>query len=89
MGARRQLEARALHDTHERLPALKIPVFICGGRYDGIAKPSNLEAMQKQISGARLELFEGGHLFLIQDPQAFTRVVAFLKGDVDDSCPDQ
>jgi len=83
-GARRQLEARALHDTYERLSTLKIPVFICGGRYDGIATRSNFEAMQRQIPGARLELFEGGHLFLIQDPQAFTRVVAFLKGDLND-----
>ena len=79
-GARRQLEARALHDTYERLSNLNMPAFICGGRYDGIVKPSNLEAMQKQIPGARLELFEGGHLFFIQDPRAFSRIVAFLKG---------
>jgi len=84
MGARRQLEARVLHDTYERLSTLKIPVYICGGRYDGITTPSNLEAMQKQIPGARLELFEGGHLFFIQDPRAFDRIVAFLKGDLND-----
>jgi len=81
MGARRQLEARALHDTYERLPALKMPVYICGGRYDGIARPANLEAMKKQIPGSRLELFEGGHLFFIQDPGAFDRIVTFLEGD--------
>ena len=79
-GARRQLEARTLHDTYDRLPTLKVPVYICGGRYDGIATPANLEAMQKQIPGARLELFEGGHLFFIQDPRAFDRMVAFLEG---------
>jgi 3-oxoadipate enol-lactonase len=82
MGARRQLEARALHDTYERLSHLRMPVYICGGRYDGIATPANLDAMQKQIPGARLELFEGGHLFFIQDPRAFERIVAFLKGDL-------
>ncbi len=81
-GARRQLEARARHDTYERLPTLEMPVFICGGRYDGIATPANLEAMQKQIPGARLELFEGGHLFFIQDPRAFEHIVAFLKEDL-------
>jgi len=79
-GARRQLEARALHDTYERLPTLKMPVCICGGRYDGIATPANLEAMQRQIPGSRLELFEGGHLFFIQDPRAFEGIVAFLLG---------
>jgi 3-oxoadipate enol-lactonase len=81
IGARRQLEARALHDTYKRLPTLKMPVYICGGRYDGIATPANLEAMQKQIPGSRLELFEGGHLFFIQDPRAFEGIVAFLLGD--------
>jgi len=80
-GARRQLEARALHDTYNRLPTLKMPIYICGGRYDGIATPANLESIQKQIPGSRLELFEGGHLFFIQDPRAFEGIVAFLLGD--------
>ncbi len=84
IGIRRQLEARARHDTYERLPNLRMPVYICGGRYDGIATLANLEAMQKQIPGARLELFEGGHLFFIQDPRAFERIVAFLRGELDD-----
>ena len=57
---------------------------LCGGRYDGIATAANLEAMQKQIPGALLELFEGGHLFLIQDPRAFDRIVSFLRGELDD-----
>ena len=83
IGARRQLEARALHDTYDRLPNLRMPVYICGGLYDGIAKPTNLKSMQKQIPGSRLELFDGGHLFYIQDPRAFERIVAFLKGDLD------
>jgi 3-oxoadipate enol-lactonase len=82
-GARRQLEARAFHDTYERLRALRMPVFICGGRYDGIAPPANLEAMNTKIPGARLELFEGGHHFLLQDPRAFERIIAFLLGELD------
>jgi hypothetical protein len=28
-----------------------------------------------------LELFEGGHLFYIQDSRAFDRIVAFLRGE--------
>jgi 3-oxoadipate enol-lactonase len=83
-GSRRQLEARARHDTYERLPTLRLPVYICGGCYDGIATPANLEAIQKQIPEARLELFEGGHLFFIQDPRAFDRMVAFLRGNLGD-----
>lgn len=84
IGAHRQMEARACHDTYERLPALQVPVYICGGRYDGIATPACLEAMHKQIPGARLELFEGGHLFFIQDARAFERIGAFLRGELDD-----
>jgi 3-oxoadipate enol-lactonase len=84
LGARRQLEARARHDTYERLPALRMPVYVCGGKYDGVAPPANLAALNKQIPGARLELFEGGHLFFIQDPLAFERIRAFLLGKLDD-----
>lgn len=80
VGARRQLEARAGHDTFERLPGLKMPVYLCGGRYDGIAPPANLEAMQRRIPGARLDLFEGGHLFFLQDPRALERITDFLLG---------
>jgi 3-oxoadipate enol-lactonase len=82
MGARRQLEARARHDTYDRLPKLQMPVYICGGLYDAIAKPANLKAMQEQIPKSRLELFEGGHLFYVRDPRAFDRMTAFLRGDL-------
>ena len=79
MGARRQLEARKDHDTYSRLPTLQMPVLICGGRYDGIAAIDNQEAMLKQIPNATLELFAGGHLFFVQDPKAYERIVAFLQ----------
>ena len=58
------------------------PVFLCGGKYDGIAPPENLEAVASQISNAQLEFFEGGHMFLAQDPTAFPRAAAFLRGEV-------
>ena len=83
IGARRQLEARASHDTYDRLPNLRLPVYICGGLYDVIALPANLEALHKQIPDARLEFFEGGHFFFIQDPRAFQRITAFLRGELD------
>ena len=79
VGARRQLEARKGHDTYERLPRITAPTFCCGGRYDGIAPPANMEAIARQIPGAVLELFEGGHIFLQQDPAAWRRILAFLK----------
>lgn len=77
-GARRQLEARAGHDTYERLPQLTMPVYVCGGKYDGVAKPENLEAITNQLPNARMDLFEGGHGFLAQDSAAYQAVIEFL-----------
>jgi 3-oxoadipate enol-lactonase len=37
-----------------------------------------MRAMQQRIPGARLELFDGGHLFLIEDRAAFPSIQAFL-----------
>lgn len=77
-GARRQLEARLGHDTYARLPHLNMPVLVCGGRYDSIAPMANLEAICSRVPQARLELFEGGHLFFLQDPKAFETIRLFL-----------
>jgi 3-oxoadipate enol-lactonase len=79
MGSRRQLEARIGHDTWARLPSLKMPVYICGGLYDGIASPENLRAMHRQIPHSKLDLFEGGHQFHAQDPKAWPAIIAFLQ----------
>lgn len=83
VGRLRQLEARAVHDTYNRLSQLHIPVYICGGHHDGISPPANLEAIHKQIPGSYLEFFKGGHGFLYQDPQAFKRIIAFLQNKFD------
>ncbi len=78
IGARRQIEARMGHDTFHRLPKLRLPVLVCGGRYDGIAPTENLEAIVNQVADAELALFDGGHMFYLQDAQAFERIGAFL-----------
>lgn len=80
MGAHRQLEARAAHDTWERLPQIAIPTLIAAGRYDGIALPQTQEKMAARIPGAALAFFEGGHLFMIQDRAAVPAMIAFLAG---------
>ena len=79
-GARLQLEARRGHDTWDRLSRLTMPVYVCGGLYDGLAPPQNQEALVSAIPGAELEMFEGGHMFLIQDRNANLRIAEFLKG---------
>ena len=77
-GMLRQLAARRGHDTYDRLARITCPVLVCGGRFDGIAPPANLQAIVRQIRGAQLELFDGGHYFMLQDPAAFQRMIEFL-----------
>jgi 3-oxoadipate enol-lactonase len=77
-GQRWQLEARAGLDVFDRLPTLRMPVYLCGGRYDGIAPPANMQAIAGQLPNATLEFFEGGHLFLLQDRTAYPKIVSFL-----------
>ena len=62
MGARRQLEARAGHDTWDRLGRIACPVLIAAGSYEGVALPTTQERMASRIPGAELRFFEGGHL---------------------------
>ena len=80
-GYARQLAARRGHDTFGRLDRLTMPVLIAAGRYDGIAAPSNQHAMHGAIRDSRLEWFEGGHVFMFQDPRANRVVQDFLLGD--------
>jgi 3-oxoadipate enol-lactonase len=81
IGARRQLEARAGHDTWDRLGEIVADTLLIGGRYDGQAPPANMERLAERIPHSRLELFDGGHLFLLQDPSAWAAVVRFLVTD--------
>lgn len=77
-GAHRQLEARADHDTWDRLAEIAAPTLIAAGRYDGVALPETQEKMAARIPGATLRFFEGGHLFMIQDRSATAAMVEFL-----------
>jgi 3-oxoadipate enol-lactonase len=80
MGAHRQLMARKDHDAWDRLPQIACPTLIAAGRHDGIALPATQEKLAAAISGAQLQWFEGGHLFMIQDRAAVPAMVEFLKG---------
>lgn len=79
-GSKWQLGARAGHDTFDRLGTIAAPTLCAGGRYDAIAPPENLRALGDAIPGAALELFEGGHFFLREDPRALERTIDFLLG---------
>ena len=80
-GLRRQMEARRLHDTWDRLPSLRVPTLVAAGRYDGIAPLANSEALAARIPGAELQVFEGGHGFFMEDPAAWPAMTSFLLPD--------
>ena len=78
-GATRQIQARADHDTWDRLPSIDTPTLVVGGEFDGIAPPDNLRALQGRIQASELRFFDGGHLFLIQDKTAYPYIIQWLK----------
>ncbi|MBV8682566.1 MAG: alpha/beta hydrolase, partial [Caulobacteraceae bacterium] len=78
-GAWRQIEARAKHDTWDRLKQIACPVLIAAGRYDGIALPKTQENLASRIRGAELRFFDGGHMFMLQDRAANPAIVEFLQ----------
>jgi 3-oxoadipate enol-lactonase len=82
VGARRQLEARINHDTYERFPNIVAPTYICGGKYDALAPPINLKNLHNQIPNSKLMFYEGGHLFLIQDPTAYQDIIKFFLNEL-------
>jgi 3-oxoadipate enol-lactonase len=73
-----QLEARAGHDVWDRLGAITCPALVGYGNYDMIAPAQNSTAIASRIRGAELRGYEGGHLFLFQDPSALPDFQAFL-----------
>ena len=57
-----------------------MPTLVCAGRFDAIAPLPNAEALAAQIPRATLQVFDGGHAFLLQDPSAWPAIDAFLAG---------
>lgn len=78
IGARRQLEARAHHNTWNRLTGLAASTLVAGGRYDLQASPVNVSNLAERIPNAELAFFDGGHLFMLQDRTAWPTVSDFL-----------
>lgn len=77
-GEAMQLEARSHHDVSDRLGTITCPTLVACGLFDGVAPPSNSEAIASRIAGAQLRCYEGGHLFVHQDRRAMPEIVSFL-----------
>ena len=75
-----QLQARKNHDVLERLHRIDCPTLVGNGRFDGIAPVANGQAIVDRVPGATMHVYDGGHLFLVQDPTAWPDLTAFLSG---------
>jgi 3-oxoadipate enol-lactonase len=53
--------------------------WLATANYDGIAPVQNSAAIVSHVGGAELRGYEGGHLFLFQDPSALPEFEAFLQ----------
>ena len=80
-GLTNQLEARSTHDVIDLLPNLNHPTLIVGGYHDSVAPERNLQKLYHLIPNADIEIFDGGHLFMLQDPTAWPRIASFLLED--------
>jgi 3-oxoadipate enol-lactonase len=76
-GEAMQLEARRHHDVASRLGNVTCPTLVMAGLYDGIAPVANSEGIARRIPGAELRTYEGGHLFIAQDPRAMADIRVF------------
>ena len=77
-GELEQLMARTSHDVTDRLPRIACPTLVAAGRYDGIAPVANSEAIAARIPDSELRVYEGGHLFVLQDRRAVPDILDFL-----------
>lgn len=79
VGFVKQIAARAGHDVEADLAAIGQETLVCAGRFDGIAPLSNSELIATTMPDARLVVFEGGHLFFLQDRSAYPAIIEFLQ----------
>ena len=73
-----QLEARRDHDVWDRLPNVTAQVLVASGTFDGIAPPANGQAIASRIRSSEYRVYNGGHMFFIQDRNALRDIVDFI-----------
>jgi proline iminopeptidase len=64
------------YDLTPRLPEIKVPTLVIGGRHDWICAPEFSEEIARLIPGADLRIFEqSGHSVRADEPQALLDVI--------------
>ena len=78
-----QMQARKGHNVLDRLKNITCPTFVASGRYDDIAPVINGQAIADRVPGASMHIYNGGHMFMVQDPTAWPQIIAFLNGEAE------
>ena len=73
-----QMQARKDFNAIDRLHRITCPTFVGSGRFDDIAPLVNGKAIADRIPDATLHIYEGGHMFMAQDPAAWPQIIEFL-----------
>jgi 3-oxoadipate enol-lactonase len=73
-----QLQARRHHDAWDKLDRITCPTMVTAGRFDGIAPLANSVAIASRIPEATLRIYEGGHVFFLQDSRVIPDIGDFL-----------
>lgn len=77
-GLKEQLNARASHDTSQRLHTIKAPTLIVSGRYDGQASLSGQRYMHQHIERSEFYTLEGSHNLIVESNEFYHVTSQFL-----------
>lgn len=78
-GAKMQVQARRYHDCWEGLADIAVPALCGGGTNDDIATPDAMRNLAERLPNGELKLYDGGHMFFIQNPEAYDDLIAFFQ----------
>jgi pimeloyl-ACP methyl ester carboxylesterase len=80
VGYTQQLYAISGWSSRRWLHRIDCPTLVIGARRDPLARPRNAHILAATLPDARLEMVDGGHLFLLEDPgQGCALVEDFLR----------
>lgn len=82
-GYGQQLYAISGWSSRRWLRRLDVPVLVLAGSRDPLAPPRNSRILARSIPGARLRVVDGGHLFLLEQPEEGCRSIEVFLQDQD------
>jgi len=76
LGYSQQLYAITGWSSRAWLRGLRLPVLVVAGHHDPLIPRRNGTILSRSIPGARLQVVDGGHLFLLEQPDEGCRVIS-------------